>query len=186
MHPNTKSKPKADATRDLRESDSDVPSTTTAAPRRPGPRRTRRTRRGHGTLPLPTLKAKTLEFIRERGEVTFVDLWFFLESIGVPHSGDWAVAEPDDAAVYLWTGMSEPFLRVVLELFDDGAIVVHPRPELAEDGVMPALPLAPETPRQPGDATEYWRPVVLVPDPPTPVARPCRNMMPWPRSDTAE
>jgi len=126
----------------------------------------------------PSLEAQTLEFIRRRGEVTFLDLYFFLKDNGVPVDGDWAVAEPDDAAVFLWTGMSEAFLRVVLGLLDDGAIVVHPRAELAEDGVMPDLPLAPETPRRPGDTTRYWRPVVLAPDPPTPVEHPCRNLAP--------
>lgn len=127
------------------------------------------------------LKSQTLRFIRQHGEVTFLDLLYFLKSIDVPTDGDWAVTEDGDEAVFLWIGMSEPFCRVVLELLGDGAITVHPRPELAEDGVMPAMPVAPNGPRRPGDTTDYFRPVVLAPVPATPIERPCRNLAPWPR-----
>ncbi len=117
-----------------------------------------------GMPPSLELRAATLAFVRERGEVTFVQLAVFLMKRDVPVDGDYAITAPDDPSLMFWIGMSAEMLGLVFDLVNAGELVIRPTSveTYSRDGILLNLPLAWPSPHcRPEGAAETWSPVVL-------------------------
>lgn len=102
-----------------------------------------------------------LEYIKDHGTTTFVEISRVLEGCGVPTEGDRALFL-GDSNICLWAGMSEEFIAVMHEL--QAARAIHPTATnllvYLIDGGMLDMPIAKNPPKN-GYKKPHWAPVVM-------------------------
>jgi hypothetical protein len=89
------------------------------------------------------IDAAIVELVRERDYVSMVEIERFLKD-KMPVKGDVAIVAPNFENIFLWGGVSEEFVDVVMRLMNEKQIYAHPADWMSYliDGGMLQLPIA--------------------------------------------
>jgi len=87
------------------------------------------------------VKKQILEYVQERGNVSFAEL---MRLGGDAAKGDQALCLEEYPNLIMWAGMSQPFIKAIEELLEEGRLVEKPTSLLVymADGMLLRMPLA--------------------------------------------
>ncbi|NFA41314.1 pathogenicity island protein [Clostridium botulinum] len=112
-------------------------------------------------LRIEELKNLIVKMVREKRNVSFVDIEKIFESKDIDYLGDYAIATSKNEHIFVWGGWRADFVDLISQVCKENLIEMEPCSPLvyAVDGKMLSMPLVKEAFFY---KTDHWLPVVLI------------------------